>query len=316
MAGRPRRATKEKAIERFRMLSDDDDEDNPARGRAFARHLEQRNQVNQPADATPLQPQEDPQEDMDMSLPLADLSIDTDASEDGSDESGGEEDGDVEEEDAEEEETEQGSRGRGGRGRGGRGRGGRGRGGRGRGGRGRGSGGRGAGGRGGRGSGARGGGATRGASERAGRCPAVGGFARPSKARGEEQAFHPPRHPPGGCSNCREMPTDLERISCCDMDARWCVSRLPEIDLYILQRGVLQLNRDTRNDLLALQEDQEPGADHREFRHAAYRQFVVWQHGRLGEGNRVIPSCCVWRIRDEFPDVNGHYTGFRVNRLF
>ncbi|KAI8509537.1 hypothetical protein Bbelb_133850 [Branchiostoma belcheri] len=156
MAGRPRRATKGKAIERFRMLSDDDDEDNPAGGRAFARHLEQRNQVNQPADATPLQPQEDPQEDMDMSLPLADLSIDTDASEDGSDESGGEEDGDVEEEDAEEEETEQGSRGRGGRGRGGRGRGGRGRG----------SGGRGAGGRGGRGSGARGGGATRGARRR------------------------------------------------------------------------------------------------------------------------------------------------------
>ncbi|KAI8499020.1 hypothetical protein Bbelb_234730 [Branchiostoma belcheri] len=90
-----------------------------------------------------------------------------------------------------------------------------------------------------------------------------------------------------------------------------------EIDLYILQRGVMRLNRDTRNDVLALQEDQEPGADHREFRHAAYRQFVVWQHGRLGEGNRVvIPSCCVWRIRDEFPDVNGHYTGFRVNRLF
>ncbi|KAI8496778.1 hypothetical protein Bbelb_254330 [Branchiostoma belcheri] len=300
MAGRPRRATKEKAIERFRML-DDDDEDNPARGRAFARHLEQRNQVNQPADATPLQPQEDPQEDMDMSLPLADLSIDTDASEDGSDESGGEEDGDVEEEDAEEEETEQGSRGRGGRGRGGRGRGGS-------------AGGEAAGGE------AAGGEAAGGEVQEEEAAEEVG--------RGEELVGVLPLEASHDLLKlvARSKPSillDILQMQQLSRDAdrsREEVLRhgcTVEIDLYILQRGVLQLNRDTRNDLLALQEDQEPGADHREFRHAAYRQFVVWQHGRLGEGNRVvIPSCCVWRIRDEFPDVNGHYTGFRVNRLF
>ena len=60
------------------------------------------------------------------------------------------------------------------------------------------------------------------------------------------------------------------------------------MDLYILDNGTLRLARMYRNDILALQDVQEPGEDNREFRHAAYRQFVLWQYGRLGEGNRVV----------------------------
>ncbi|CAH1242506.1 Hypp6782 [Branchiostoma lanceolatum] len=59
------------------------------------------------------------------------------------------------------------------------------------------------------------------------------------------------------------------------------VSTRPDMDLYILDSGALGLARFYRYDMLALRGDQEPGTDHREFRHAAYRLFVLWQY-RLG----------------------------------
>ncbi|XP_065153424.1 P2X purinoceptor 7-like [Paramisgurnus dabryanus] len=117
------------------------------------------------------------------------------------------------------------------------------------------------------------------------------------------------------CSNCRDMPTDIERL-CCGQHPDSCISKLPHMDFYILDEGVLRLARAAWNDIFAVDDVQEPGEEQRSYRHAAYRNFVLWQHGRLGEGNRtVIASCVVWRIRDKYPDANGQYTGFRVRRL-
>ena len=56
--------------------------------------------------------------------------------------------------------------------------------------------------------------------------------------------------------------------------------------------------------------------DNRAMRHAAYTQFVLLAHGRLGAGVRVVvPSCCVWKIRTTFPDASGTYTGFIASKL-
>lgn len=100
------------------------------------------------------------------------------------------------------------------------------------------------------------------------------------------------------CLKCRQMPSIIEKICCERVN---CLSVLPEFQVYILDEGVLALSQLYRQDLLVL----EDGADIlKANRQAAYRQFVLWHLGRLGTGNRiVIPSCCVWAIRDKFPDT-------------
>ncbi|KAI2664086.1 P2X purinoceptor 7 [Labeo rohita] len=48
------------------------------------------------------------------------------------------------------------------------------------------------------------------------------------------------------------------------------------------------------------------------YRFLAYRSFVSWCWGFLGQRIRVVlPSCVVRRIRAEFPDSQGRYVGFR-----
>ena len=111
------------------------------------------------------------------------------------------------------------------------------------------------------------------------------------------------------------MHDDVENL-CCGQDPEWCTSLLPHMDVYIIQDAVLHLAVGIWNDVRVQQRAEHPDARNRQFRHAAYRQFVMWQHGVLGAGNRVVvPSCCVWRIRRRFPDSQGQYTGWRPARL-
>ena len=44
----------------------------------------------------------------------------------------------------------------------------------------------------------------------------------------------------------------------------------------------------------------------RSYRFAAYRQFTWWVHNKGTKGvRRVVPSCVVSRIRDQFPSPDG-----------
>lgn len=111
------------------------------------------------------------------------------------------------------------------------------------------------------------------------------------------------------CVHCRDMATDIEKV-CCRQTPEHCISEMAYMAYYILDEGVLA--RRAWNDIFAINDHQEPGEEQRQ---SAYRQSVLWRHGHLGIGNRVvIPSCCVWKIRDSFPDPRGQYTGYRVTR--
>ncbi len=107
------------------------------------------------------------------------------------------------------------------------------------------------------------------------------------------------------CAKCQEMPREIENKCCgkknCITDRRkfgkFC------LDPENLEMAILSIT-DLRND----QRDNSTRA----FRKAAYRQYVLWQHGYLGKGNRkVVPSCCVLAIRDKYPSPTGVYMGFK-----
>lgn len=113
------------------------------------------------------------------------------------------------------------------------------------------------------------------------------------------------------CSHCREMPPG-EQL-CCNQNPQNCYSRLPDFSTVVLDELVLEVAMRYRDDILRQPADADYNRSHR---HAAYRQFILWIHGYLGAGNRrVIPSCCLWRIRDKYPDPLGHYVGFIAGRL-
>jgi len=57
--------------------------------------------------------------------------------------------------------------------------------------------------------------------------------------------------------------------------------------------------------------------DEPSFENQAYRNFVMWQWGRLRTGNgRVVPSSVVIAIRSRFPSPDGQYTGYHSSEEF
>lgn len=114
------------------------------------------------------------------------------------------------------------------------------------------------------------------------------------------------------CGKCQEMPTVEEQL-CCAGGQDNCLSEELEMNALVLDPGVLDLALRTIHDMFGAHANPEPN---RSTRHAAYRQFIMWQYGRMGQHNRqIIPSCCVTKIRMTYPSPNGNYTGFRPGRL-
>lgn len=137
--------------------------------------------------------------------------------------------------------------------------------------------------------------------------PAEGAAAPPPPAEGAAAPL-----PWCTCSHCQEMNTEMERL-CCGQTPENCVSRMAHVDLYILDEELLRLALAYWNEKHGIEEPQEHREAQRQYRHAAYRQFLAWMNDRIFEGNRsVIPSCCIWRIRETFPDPSGHYAGLKM----
>ncbi|XP_043922065.1 P2X purinoceptor 7-like [Protopterus annectens] len=109
------------------------------------------------------------------------------------------------------------------------------------------------------------------------------------------------------CHSCQDMPATQERVCCANSPMNY-LSFVLKMSEVVLHHGVLHVADTYRRAIFGIPLETDKN---RCFRHSAYRQFTVWHYGRLGSRVRgVIPSCCVWRIRDRYPNPLGQYTGF------
>lgn len=108
------------------------------------------------------------------------------------------------------------------------------------------------------------------------------------------------------CSNCVQMPTPEEN-KCCKR--RECNTSYELFQNLCIDRHVLELAIRARCDIRVEPLDFSMSS----FRKAAYRQFILWEHGYLGKGNRrVVPSCAVKKVRQQYPAPDNVYMGFRA----
>ncbi|XP_029115542.1 P2X purinoceptor 7 [Scleropages formosus] len=132
----------------------------------------------------------------------------------------------------------------------------------------------------------------------------------PPKQRADIALQEPPRsEQPAWCQCARCRPSDAPQEQlCCRQSRGRCISTSPAFERLALGRPLLESVLLYRDPLLDLSTEAAP----RLLRHCAYDVYIDWRFGAEREGAcPVVPSCCVWRIREEYPSPDGRYRGLR-----
>ncbi|KAK6313008.1 hypothetical protein J4Q44_G00163550 [Coregonus suidteri] len=99
----------------------------------------------------------------------------------------------------------------------------------------------------------------------------------------------------------------MEQLCC-----RRCITTSSLFEQLVLSRPVLEAVLLYREPLCELTEAEQRTTA---LRHCAYIQYISWRFGApLRESLPVMPSCSVWRIREEYSSQDGEYTGLRPSR--
>lgn len=108
---------------------------------------------------------------------------------------------------------------------------------------------------------------------------------------------------------CCPSAAPLHEQLCCRLGKGRCITTSPIFSTLILNRSILETALFYVDPLAELNE----GA---ELRHGAYSQFIRWRFGDSTPRDAVpvIPSCCVGRIRAEYPSPDGKYSGLRLHQ--
>lgn len=124
---------------------------------------------------------------------------------------------------------------------------------------------------------------------------------------------NPKRRPPGWCKCARCAPSVVPQEElCCRQSDGACITWSPPFRQLVLDRSLLQA-------VLLYQDPLSPPGGEAQaaaLRHCAYRQYISWRFGvPPDDSHPVIPSCCVRRIREEYPSPDGRYSGFTPVRM-
>uniref|UniRef100_A0A8C9PZZ5 P2X purinoceptor n=1 Tax=Spermophilus dauricus TaxID=99837 RepID=A0A8C9PZZ5_SPEDA len=128
-----------------------------------------------------------------------------------------------------------------------------------------------------------------------------------------EEATPKSRDRPSWCQCGSCLPSQLpESRRCleelCPRKPGACITTSQLFGKLVLSRHALQLLLLYQEPLLAL----EAEATNDRLRHCAYRCYTTWRFGSQDVADfAILPSCCRWRIRKEFPKSEGPYSGFR-----
>ncbi|KAM9392367.1 P2X purinoceptor 7 isoform 2-T2 [Pholidichthys leucotaenia] len=109
------------------------------------------------------------------------------------------------------------------------------------------------------------------------------------------------------CKCCAPSSVPQEQL-CCRHSEGVCITSSPLFERLVLCRSLLEA-------VLLYKDPLSPSGGHfnaTDLRHCAYRQYISWRFGVAPKDTHpAIPSCCVWRIRVEYPSPDGQYGGFR-----
>ena len=104
---------------------------------------------------------------------------------------------------------------------------------------------------------------------------------------------------------CCHMDNPVEQL-CCKNST--CTTNTDVFYEICLNRHVLPVCIINQRDFFADDPEFSPSS----YRKAAYRQYIMYQHGFLRRAVRkVIPSCVMWKVQDNYPAFDNNYLGFK-----
>ncbi|XP_012324364.2 P2X purinoceptor 7 isoform X4 [Aotus nancymaae] len=129
-----------------------------------------------------------------------------------------------------------------------------------------------------------------------------------------EEVTPRPRDSPVWCQCGSCLPSQLPESHrcleelCCRKKPGACITTSELFRKLVLSRHILQFLLLYQDPLLALDMD----STNSQLRHCAYRCYTTWRFGSQDMADfAILPSCCRWRIRREFPKSQGQYSGFK-----